>query len=530
MGAGGVEIRGPLDERARRVLTSDALDFVVDLHRRFNPRREALLGDRAKRQAAIDSGGLFDFLSETKHIRDGSWQVATAPEDLRDRRVEITGPTDRKMIINALNSGAKVYMADFEDANSPTWENMVSGQANLMDAVRRSLDYMSPDGRVYRLKEKGATLVVRPRGWHLEEKHILVDGRPISGSLCDFGIYLYHNAKEAIRRGSGPYFYLPKLEGHREALLWDDVFRAAEERLSLRQGTIKATVLIETIPAAFEMEEILYVLRDHASGLNAGRWDYIFSIIKKFRNRSGPILPDRSQITMDVPFMRAYAQLLVRTCHRRGAHAIGGMAAFVPSRRDPKANEIALAKVRDDKVREANDGFDGTWVAHPDLVSVADEVFTQILGSSANQLDRQRTDANFTSRDLLAFEVPGGEITASGVRGNVSVALLYLESWLRGQGAAAINNLMEDTATAEIARAQIWQWTRHRVRLKDGEDVTPDVVQRIEGEELARVRDLIGAEAFARSGFEEAASLFRQVALSDSFIDFLTWPGYHRLA
>ncbi len=518
----GQEVRvvGPVTPEFAEILTEPALDFVAALHREFNPRRLALLQRRAERQQAIDAGQFPDFLPETAHIRESEWQVAPAPPDLQDRRVEITGPVDRKMMINALNSGARVFMADFEDALSPTWANVVQGQINLRDAVRRTISFESPDGRVYRLAERTATLVVRPRGWHLVERHVLVDGEPISASLFDFGLYFFHNAHELLNRGSGPYFYLPKLESHLEARLWNDVFNYAQDRLGIPRGTIRATVLIETILAAFEMDEILWDLRDHAAGLNAGRWDYIFSVIKKFRRHRDFLLPDRAQVTMTVPFMRAYTELLVRTCHRRGAHAIGGMAAFIPSRRAPQVNEIALAKVREDKEREANDGFDGTWVAHPDLVPVATEVFDRVLGEKPHQKDRLREDVHVTARDLLDVRVPGGRITEAGLRNNVSVALQYLDSWLRGQGAAAIFNLMEDTATAEISRAQLWQWRFHSAALDDGRPVTKELYEQIRDEELAK----LGGETTGR--LREAREILDRLVLADEFIDFLTFIAY----
>jgi malate synthase len=449
----GIEVRGPLGDRFTEVLTPEALAFVAALQREFNPAREALLAARARRQADLDAGVLPDFLPDTRHIRAGDWTVAPPPADLAQRWVEITGPVERKMMINAFNSGADVFMADFEDALTPTWENVVTGQVNVMDAVAGTIEYVNPDGRVYRLGERVATLLVRPRGWHLDERHALVDGKPICGALFDFGLFFFHNARPLRERGSGPYFYLPKLENHREARLWNDVFMFAQDALGLPRGTIKATVLVEVVLAAFEMDEILYELRDHAAGLNAGRWDYIFSIIKKFRARPDMLFPDRAQVTMTVPFMRAYAELLVQTCHRRGAFAMGGMAAFIPSRRDPTINEVALAKVREDKIRESTDGFDGTWVAHPDLVPTAGEVFRDTLKGRPNQLQRQRPEVRVAAKDLLDFRVPGGTITEAGLRNNVSVALQYLDSWLRGVGAAAIYNLMEDAATAEIARA-----------------------------------------------------------------------------
>src|SRR5256712_7100273 len=448
-----------------------------------------------------------DFLGETRSVRESEWRVAKAPKDLEDRRVEITGPRDRKMLINALNSGARVFMADFEDANTPTWSNLVDGQVNLIDAIERTLDFTSPDGKEYGLNPKVATLVVGPRGWHLDESHVEVGGKPISGSLFDFGIYFFHNAKRLLDKGSGPYFYLPKLESHLEARLWNDVFNFAQDAVGVRRGTIRATVLIETILAAFEMDEILYELREHSSGLNAGRWDYIFSAIKKFRLRPDFVLPDRAQVTMTVPFMRAYTELLVATCHKRGAHAMGGMAAFIPSRKDPEVNEVALAKVREDKEREADDGFDGTWVAHPDLVPVATEVFDSELGERPNQVERLRDDVEVSAADLLSVPDTPGEITHDGVATNVRVGIGYLDSWLRGVGAAAIDNLMEDGATAEISRSQLWQWVRHG---------------RVSRE---RVLEQIAGTAAA----QDAKDVFAEVALADELVDFLTLPAYERL-
>ena len=521
----GVEVRAPVDGRHAEILTDDAVAFVADLHRRFNARRVELLRARDERQGRFDAGELPDFLEETKAIRGSDWTVADVPPDIMDRRVEITGPTDRKMMINALNSGAQVFMADFEDANSPFWDNMVTGQANLVDAVEGTIDFTSPDGKEYRLDDEVATLLVRPRGWHLDERHVLVDGTPLSASLFDFGLYLFHNAQRLLRQGTGPYFYLPKIESYLEARMWNDVFNVAQDQLGLPRGTIKATVLIETILAAFEMEEILYELRDHSAGLNAGRWDYIFSVIKKFRDRSEFVLPDRAQVTMAVPFMRAYTELLVKTCHRRGAHAIGGMAAFIPSRKDPEINETALAKVQEDKVREATDGFDGTWVAHPDLVSVAMGPFDEVLGNRSNQRDRSRDEVDVSATELLDIRVPEGEITESGVRNNISVAIQYLSSWLRGNGAAAIFNLMEDTATAEIARSQIWQWVRNGARSSDGTPIEADYVHRLEQEELDKIRAAVGDEAFAQGRAKEAQALFEEVALGEKFVEFLTWPG-----
>jgi malate synthase len=509
----GVDLRAPVQDRDEEALSADALEFVAGLHRRFNPRREELLRARAERQERIAAGELPDFLPETREVREGDWQIEPVPRDLQDRRVEITGPVERKMMINALNSGARCFMADFEDANAPTWENCLSGQLNLIDAIERTIELTTPE-KEYRLDEHTAVLIVRPRGWHLPERHVTVDGEPVSASLFDFGLYLFNCAQRLLERGSGPYFYLPKLESHLEARLWNDVFVAAQDELGLPRGTIKATVLIETILAAFEMEEILFELREHSAGLNAGRWDYIFSIIKKFRDRPDFVLPDRAQVTMTVPFMRAYTELLVRTCHARGAHAMGGMAAFVPSRRDPDVNETAIAKVREDKEREAGDGFDGTWVAHPDLVPVATEVFDAVLGDRPNQVERLRDHVSVEASDLLDVRVPGGEVTEEGVANNVSVGLQYLESWLRGVGAAAINNLMEDAATAEISRAQIWQWVRHG-------KVERDRVRGLEDSEL---------DAFGEDGrWEDAREVFDRVALDEHFVEFLTLPAYDYL-
>ena len=505
------------------VLSPEALDFIAHLQREFNPAREDLLRRRAERQAQLDAGALFDFPSETQSLRADEWTVAPAPADLERRHVEITGPTERKMMINALNSGADVFMADFEDALSPTWGNVLQGQINLMDAVRRTISLRSPDGKQYHLNPRTAALLVRPRGWHLVEKNVLVDGQPISASLFDFGLYFFHNARELLARGSGPYFYLAKLEGRREARLWNDVFNLAQDMLELPRGTIRATVLIETIAAAFEMDEILFELRRHAAGLNAGRWDYIFSLLKKLRTRPDCILPDRAQVTMTVPFMRAYTELLVKTCHRRGAHAIGGMAAYIPSRKDAQVNEIALGKVRDDKLRESGDGFDGTWVAHPDLVPTAQAVFDAVLGDRPHQKDKLRQDVQVSAAQLAAIQVPGGSITEAGLRLNISVALQYLAAWLGGNGAVAINNLMEDTATAEISRAQIWQWLRHSARLADGTTITPALYERVRAEELAR----LGAEHSA--ALEDAAEILDQLVLNEEFIEFLTLIAYPRL-
>jgi malate synthase len=525
--AASIEVRGPRLPRFDEVLTPEALDFVARLHREFNPTREALLKERGERQARFNLGELPDFLSETRQIREGDWKVApVTTADLQQRWVELTGPTDRKMLINALNSGADVYMADFEDANTPSWQNMVEGQINLIDAIERTISFENPDGRTYRLGDQTATLLVRPRGWHLPEKHVLIDGNPVAGALFDFGMYFFHSARRLIERGSAPYFYLPKLEGHREARLWNDVFQLAQDALGIARGTIKATVLLEIVISAYEMDEILYELRDHSAGLNAGRWDYIFSIIKKFHSRPDFLTPDRVQLTMTVPFMRAYTELLVKTCHRRGAFAMGGMAAFIPSRRDPKINEVALPKVREDKLRESRDGFDGTWVAHPDLVPVAREIFAEFMGDRANQIDRQRPEVSVDSRQLLDLHVPGAEITEAGLRSNISIGIQYIESWLRGTGAAAIFNLMEDAATAEISRSQVWQWVHHAATLSDGQRVTRELVLQLEEQELDKIRQTLGEDAFASGRFDEARGLFEEVALSDQFVEFLTLPAY----
>ena len=498
-----VELLAPADED---VLTRDALDLVARLHRELNPRRRELLELRRQRQAELDLGALPRFLPETKSVREADWRVAEAPPDLRDRRCEITGPVDRKMMINALNSGARVFMADYEDACSPRWENVVEGQRNVSDAVRGEISLETPE-KVYRLGEEVATLLIRPRGWHLPERHAFVDGEPVSASLFDFGLHMARNAREQLERGSRPSFYLPKLESHLEARLWADAFALAEEELGLAAGTIRCTVLIETILAAFEMEEILYELRDWGCALNAGRWDYIFSAIKKFRTRDW-VLPDRAQVTMTVPFMRAYTELLVATCHKRGAHAIGGMAAFIPSRKDPEANEIALAKVREDKEREAGDGFDGSWVAHPDLVPVCTEVFGGAFGERPNQLDRRREEVVADETALLSIPDTPGEVTEAGMRTNVSVGVRYLDAWLHGVGAAAIDNLMEDAATAEISRSQIWQWVKRG---------------RVDEKVVRHEIELVDAG-------DEARELFAAVALSEELEDFLTLPAYERLA
>ena len=523
-GVAGVVIAGPITPAVEAVLTPDALEFVADLHRAFNDRRLELLARRAARQKEFDAGVLPGFLPETADIRGGDWQVAPAPADLNDRRVEITGPTERKMMINALNSGAKVFMADFEDAMSPTWENAMLGQLNCTDAIARTISFQNPDGKTYKLNETIATLVVRPRGWHMVEKHVLVDGKPISASLFDMGLYMFRNAKDLIARGSGPYFYLPKMESHLEARLWNDVFNWTQDRLGIPRGTIRATVLIETVLAALEMEEILYELREHAAGLNAGRWDYIFSAIKKFAKRHDQVLPDRVQVTMTVPFMRAYTELLVHTCHKHGAHAIGGMAAFIPNRRDPVVTENALKKVREDKLREFGDGCDGTWVAHPDLVPTVLEIADEYLGDKPNQKDRLREDVHVLDTQITDIGVPGGKITEAGLRMNISVALQYIDNWLDGNGAVAINNLMEDVATAEISRSQIWQWIHNGVKLEDGRTVTRALYEQLRDEELEKLGGK-GAERYA-----DAAAILDKLCLSDEFLDFLSLQAYENFA
>ncbi|WP_159939857.1 MULTISPECIES: malate synthase A [unclassified Nocardiopsis] len=528
----GVEVTGPLHDRFDEILTEDALTLVAELHRTFEERRQELLAARVARQEQISAGVDLDFLPETKHIReDDSWRVAPPAPGITDRRVEITGPTDRKMTVNALNSGAKVWLADFEDANTPLWENMIGGQLNLRDALDRTIDFTSPQGKTYALKEDGelATIVVRPRGWHLDEKHILVDGQRVSGGVVDFALYFFHCAQRQLDKGKGPYFYLPKMQSHLEARLWNDIFVLAQERLGIPRGTIRATCLIETIPAAFEMEEILYELREHSAGLNAGRWDYLFSIIKTHRTRGrGFLLPERNAVTMTAPMMRAYTELLVKTCHKRGAHAIGGMAAFIPSRRDEEVNRVAFAKVRDDKSRESADGFDGSWVAHPDLVPVAMEVFDGVLGDRPNQIDKQRPEVEVSAADLLAVGRTGGGVTVPGLRNNINVALQYLAAWMGGNGAVAIHNLMEDAATAEISRSQIWQWLHNDITLDDGPKVTAELVRQLIDEELAAIRQARG-EHFDEELFAQATELFTEVALADEYVDFLTLPAYERM-
>jgi malate synthase len=527
----GLRISGAPQDRQEEVLTGPALELVALLHRELNGRRLDLLAARQERLRALAAGDTLRFLPETAHIRDDdSWRVAEPAPGLVDRRAEITGPTDRKMTINALNSGAKVWLADHEDANTPLWENVIGGQLNLKDALDRTIDFTSPEGKSYTLRpdEELPTIVVRPRGWHLPEKHITVDGEPTSGSLVDFALYLATSGKKQIDRGLGPYFYLPKMESHLEARLWNDAFNLAQDFLGIPRGTIRATVLIETYPAAFEMEEILYELREHSAGLNAGRWDYMFSVIKSFRTRGDEfLLPDRNSVTMTVPFMRAYTELLVRTCHKRGAHAIGGMAAFIPSK-DPEVNEQAFAKVRADKEREANDGFDGSWVAHPGMVELCTEVFTGVLGDRPNQLDRKREDVHVTAEQLLDVRSTPGEKTEAGLRSNISVGIQYLESWLRGSGAVGINNLMEDAATAEISRSQVWQWLHNDVRLSNGETVTHELVDRLVDEEMAAIAEARG-DAFAGGRWDDARALFTEMALADEYPDFLTLPAYERM-
>ncbi len=528
----GVEIAGPAGSRYDEILTPEALDLIALLHRELGQRRRDLLLARARRQDELSAGGTLDFLTSTEAIRsDTSWRVAPPAPGLIDRRVEITGPTDRKMTINALNSGAKVWLADFEDANTPLWDNMVTGQLNLKDALDRTIDFTSDEGKTYQLRPDAelATIVVRPRGWHLPEKHLLIDGQRASGSLVDFALYFTHCGRRQLEKGKGPYFYLAKMESHLEARLWNDAFILAQDALGIPQGTIRATVLIETFPAAFEMQEILYELREHSAGLNAGRWDYLFSIIKKFRTRGADfVLPERNAVTMTAPMMRAYTELLVKTCHARGAHAMGGMAAFIPSRRDPEVNERALAKVREDKTRESGDGFDGSWVAHPDLVPICREVFDSVLGDAPNQLSKQRDDVHVTAAQLLDVKDTPGEITEAGLRNNVSVGLQYLANWLAGNGAVAIFNLMEDAATAEISRSQIWQWLHNNISLADGPAVTRELTERIIGEELATIRTQLG-DAYDEAQYEQATSLFTEVALADEYVDFLTLPAYERM-
>jgi len=525
-----LKIVGELTEDAKEILTPEALEFIVSLHEKFNERRKGLLQNRQERQQRLDAGEKLDFLQETKEIREGNWTIAPLPEDLKDRRVEITGPAvDRKMVINALNSGAKMFMACFEDASTPTWENMIAGQINMRDSIRGTIQYIQPKtGKQYTLNKNTAVLLVRPRGLHLLEKNVLVNGEPMSGSFFDFGLYFFHNAKEALARGTGPYFYLPKLESHLEARLWNDVFVYSQDYLSIPQGTIKATVLIETILAAFEMDEILYELKEHSAGLNCGRWDYIFSFIKRLRNQPDVILPDRGQVTMTVPFMRAYTSLCIQTCHKRNAPAMGGMAAQIPVKGDDLANELAFEKVREDKRREATDGHDGTWVAHPGLVPVAMEQFDAVM-KTPNQIDKKREDVNVKAEDLVA--IPEGTITEEGLRVNVSVGVQYIASWLRGNGAAPINNLMEDAATAEISRTQVWQWIRHEKGiLEDGRKVTLDLVLVILQEELSKIKATVGEKVYESGKYQQSAELFKGLVEQDEFVEFLTLPGYEKIS
>jgi malate synthase len=520
----GVEIRGAWGPRYKEVLSDGSLAFLAELHRKFNPSRLRLLALREERQQRLDAGALPDFLPETRHIRDGDWRIAPMPADLRDRRVEITGPTDRKMVINALNSGAKVFMADFEDANSPTWENMIDGQINLKDRWANRIDFTDPaSGKHYRLSARPAVLLVRPRGWHLPEDHMVVDGASMSGALFDFGIYFFLNAKSTLAAGTGPYFYLPKMESHLEARLWNEVFSHAQRALGIPEGTIKATVLIETLPAGFEMDEIIYELRDHMAGLNCGRWDYIFSFIKTLRNKPEYLLPDRGQVVMGKAFLKAYSDLLIKTCHRRGAFAMGGMAAQIPDRRHPEINEAAFAKVRADKEREAKAGHDGTWVAHPDLVPVAQEVFDKLM-PEPNQLDRMREDVSVGQKDLLA--VHEGTRTEAGLRENIRVGVQYIEAWLRGRGAVPLYNLMEDAATAEISRTQIWQQLHFRATLEDGQKVTAELFEKCLREEMERVKGELGEKNYAVGRFPEAIELFRSLSTAATLSPFLTLPAY----
>ena len=522
----GIQINAPHAAAFQTVLSADALAFLVQLHRRFNQRRKELLEERALTQEKIDKGWRPHFLEETKNIRESAWQVAPAPRALQDRRVEITGPVERKMIINALNSGACVFMADFEDSNTPSWENIIQGQINLQEAINRTISYTNENGKEYKLNPKTATLMVRPRGWHLEEKHIYIDNETASASLVDFGLYFFHNAITLMQHGSGPYFYLPKMESYKEARLWNEVFLFAQNYVDIARGTIKATVLIETILASFQLHEILWELREHSAGLNCGRWDYIFSFIKKFRNIPGHIFPDRSQVTMTVPFMRAYTQLVVKACHQRGAHAMGGMAAQIPIKNNPVANEEALAKVRADKLREVLDGHDGTWVAHPGLVQVAMEVFNEHM-PSPNQLHVKREDFFCTEADLL--EVPKGQITESGIRANINVGILYMESWLRGNGAAAIHHLMEDAATAEISRTQLWQWLHGRITLADGRIFTQSLYEDFRDDEIEKIKSTIGSLPYQQGQFIQAICLFNKLVVQDHFEEFLTLSAYNAI-
>jgi len=518
-----LEVKGQISEGFAEILTEDALQFVSKLHKHFNPTRVKLLENRKSRQAELDQGVKPDFLADTEVVRNGNWKIAPVPADLQDRRVEITGPVDRKMIINALNSGVKVFMADFEDSNSPTWDNNINGQINLRDAINGTISFTNTNGKHYSLNEKTATLMVRPRGWHLVEKHVCVDDEHISASIFDFGLYFYHNAANLMKNGTGPYFYLPKLESHLEARLWNDIFNMAQDELGISQGTIKATVLLETILAAFEMDEILYELREHSAGLNCGRWDYIFSFIKKFRNHGDCVLPDRSEITMDRHFLKSYVNLLVQTCHKRGAHAMGGMAAQIPIKNDVDANEKAMAKVKEDKEREAHAGHDGTWVAHPGLSLIAMEAFNNVM-PEANQLQNLREDVNITAKDLL--QVPTGDITEDGVRANIRVGIQYVEAWLQGNGCVPLYNLMEDAATAEISRAQLWQWIKHEAILNNGSAITNERFQLWLKEELDGIQSEVGIDRFEQGKFKEASQLFGEMITKNEFDEFLTIPAY----
>ena len=523
----GIEVFGPVTDAFGLILTPEALQFVGTLAREFDTRRIELLERRRQVQQAIDGGQFPDFLTETRHIREGDWTIAPVPEDLQDRRVEITGPVDRKMVINALNSGASTYMADFEDSHAPTWEATIQGQINLCDAVRGTIEFASPEGKQYRLGDALATLIVRPRGWHLVEKHVHVDGKPVSASIFDFGLFLFHNARALLEKGSGPYFYLPKLESHLEARLWNDIFVRAQQQLDLPVGTIKATVLIETILAAFEVDEILYELRDHMAGLNCGRWDYIFSFIKKFKNIPDYIFPDRAQITMTRHCMRSYSLLVIQTCHRRGAHAIGGMAAQIPIKGDPERNEAALQKVREDKTREATDGHDGTWVAHPGLVQIAKEEFDKAM-PAPNQVSRLREDVSVSAEDLL--KLPEGTITEEGLRTNISVGIQYMASWLNGNGCVPLYNLMEDAATAEISRAQVWQWVHHpRGILSDGREITLELFRRVMADETDKLKSAVGEDRYVSEKYAQAAQLFDEIVAGDTLEDFLTLRAYDHL-
>jgi malate synthase len=525
----GMEIKTEFKPEYAEILTPEVLALVAKLHRTFESRRQELLARRAERQKELDAGKLPDFLPETREIRESEWTVAPIPADLQDRRVEITGPVDRKMVINALNSGAKVFMADFEDSNTPTFDNNIQGQLNMRDAIRRTITFTSPEGKSYKLNDQVAVLMVRPRGWHLNEKHVLVDGMPVSGGVFDFALYMYHNAKELVARGSGPYFYLPKMESHLEARLWNDIFNMTQDEIGVPRGTVRATVLIETILATFELDEILWELKDHSAGLNCGRWDYIFSCIKKFRNQPDFVLPDRAQVTMTTPFMRSYSLLVIKTCHRRGIHAMGGMAAQIPIKNDPQANEEALSKVRNDKEREANDGHDGTWVAHPGLVPIALEAFDKVM-KTPNQIDRKREDVNISPRDPITFPDGRGGITENGVRLNISVGVQYLESWLRGVGCVPIFNLMEDAATAEISRSQLWQWIHHAdAKLTDGRKVDVELFRQMLPEELDKIKARIGESAYNGGKYAEAAKLFDDITTSDEFVEFLTLPAYRMI-